>query len=135
MSDTALEPGLGNYDKSVLYDQQVQVGTLGLQSILKIGQRQGLADEVFGARQWQLLTIDGPLDPLDLFRVPSRAIWSTLKGACLNVGAEGVDVEGDYALWFKDLNAKAIIIRPDFYIYVSKRRFILTSTEYSLGLC
>ena len=97
------------------------MGSLGTQALIKYQGREALADQVVGRRAWTLLTIDGPQDPLELLDQPAQDLWKHLDGVALQVGSKEVDVSGVYATWFCDsLLAKAVIIRPDFYVYVRR---------------
>jgi 2-polyprenyl-6-methoxyphenol hydroxylase-like FAD-dependent oxidoreductase len=99
----------------------VGAGTLGLQSVVRIGGTTGLVDELVGSG-WRIFT-RRPVDIASL-SAPQRALLDELDARVLSVSpvpgaADALDVQMDYDRWFESLAAELIIVRPDFYVYAA----------------
>ncbi|HET6633851.1 MAG TPA: bifunctional 3-(3-hydroxy-phenyl)propionate/3-hydroxycinnamic acid hydroxylase [Streptomyces sp.] len=109
-------------------------GRLAPQARVAAAGRSGLLDDVVG-RGFVLLTRDDPAELLhsDLLRslalLGVRPVW--LRPAGTGDGAAVVDVDGRYLRWLSGLNAVAVLVRPDFYLYGAGRD--AADTEAMLG--
>jgi 2-polyprenyl-6-methoxyphenol hydroxylase-like FAD-dependent oxidoreductase len=92
-------------------------GTLGLQARVGIGNRIGLLDGVLSnGGKFTLLGAD--TDPVALLDPALAAGWSELGGVGGHFGPGGwTDVDSEYGNWFDALNARVVLIRPDFHVF------------------
>lgn len=96
-------------------------GQLSIQSEVGHAGQQGLFDDVVG-RGWLVLCRGAAATDLGL---KAQALLDRLGGKVLGIGAPdepGVEVtnpDGRYATWFAGLDADAVVVRPDFYIYAA----------------
>lgn len=94
-------------------------GTLGLQARVGIGGRVGLLDELFSsAGKFMLIATDN--DPTEHLDPALTEQWRTLSPITAHFGPGGwTDTDGDYARWFDTLNARVVLMRPDFHVFGS----------------
>lgn len=92
-------------------------GLLSIQARIRVGDREGLFDDVLEPG-WYVVSTGAVEDglPADI-----RA-WAAERGVRFAVldgdGPGGIaDIEGQYAAWLTDLDAEAVVVRPDFYVY------------------
>lgn len=81
-------------------------------------------DDVFGAGA--LILSDASLAAdLSNEELQSLALVGISVTSCRGTSERGIaqfnDIEGTYARWFADLNAEAVLVRPDFYVYGTAR--------------
>lgn len=92
-------------------------GTLGPQGRIVLGAREGLADDVLG-RGWQIISNDNVVKNLS---AKSRSILAKLDVGILDFGSGSeaglVDKDGAYARYFAETGVRAILVRPDFYVF------------------
>jgi 2-polyprenyl-6-methoxyphenol hydroxylase-like FAD-dependent oxidoreductase len=91
-------------------------GYLSVQGRVRRGAREGLFDDVIG-KGWQLL-LRGKDAPMTL-GAPASEVLDRLGAVVADFGAEGgmVDLDGTYAAWFDRLDADAVLVRPDHYVF------------------
>ena len=96
-----------------LLDDSPAAGELFLQSTVRVGDTEGLLDDVVGPG-WHLVVL-GTAGPPD----PKVAAWfGSIGGRVVTIGADDVvDVDGRYGRWFEDHGAVAVLERPDFAIF------------------
>ncbi len=87
-------------------------GELFIQSSVRVGDAQGLLDDVVGAG-WHLVTTDRATG-LDDELV---AWFETVGGHLVDIGTSVQDVDGRYGRWFADHDVVAALERPDFAVY------------------
>lgn len=92
---------------------------LSLQAPVQDGSSRSLFDEVFGSSGTLLLKNDG-----DRGELPAESVnkldnlgFRVIGFGPLTSPITAVDSAGAYSQWFEALDADAILIRPDFYIY------------------
>lgn len=93
-------------------------GELSVQGVVEAGGRQGRFDQVVG-RGWVLIGYG--VDPGEALSDGQRREWDRLGGLSVQVGPPGsgcpvVDVEGTFGLWLDRIDARFVMIRPDFYV-------------------
>jgi hypothetical protein len=91
-------------------------GTLALQARVGVDGVVGMLDDVSEPGRFMLIGADDdPLDGLD----PALAdAWRSLGGVGVHFGNNGcVDFDGKYRRWFDDLDARVVLIRPDFHVF------------------
>lgn len=90
-------------------------GHLGPQGVVAKGNITGLADDLVGPG-WQLITRRGVLDTLD---AAGQDVLDLLDVRVLELDTpSGVDdVNGTYGAYLDEAKLKAILVRPDFYVY------------------
>ena len=93
------------------------VGHLGPQGFVDGGDAGGRADDVVGSG-WQLLSLD---DQAGLLSPSSQEIVRALPVRILNFSGDGphrrLDRDGTYRRFFEQSGLRAILVRPDFYIF------------------
>jgi len=95
-------------------------GVLSIQSRAEQRGREGLFDDVVGYG-WFVLS-RRPLPPLT---AEAGEVFDRLGGRALTIGSlagtavDLVDLDGRYDAWFDELQADAVVLRPDFYIYAA----------------
>ncbi|MCS0601432.1 bifunctional 3-(3-hydroxy-phenyl)propionate/3-hydroxycinnamic acid hydroxylase [Streptomyces sp. LP11] len=101
------------------------VGRLGVQGRLARSGRTGLADDVLGGG-WTLLTRRA--DTLSILDDTQRATLAALGVRHAHVTPAGVrssqaavDLDLTYSRWFDAIDAEAVLIRPDFYVFGTAR--------------
>jgi 2-polyprenyl-6-methoxyphenol hydroxylase-like FAD-dependent oxidoreductase len=89
-------------------------GELGPQARVRRDGEDGLFDRLFDAAgRWQVLSVEG--DPASALSDEQRARFEELGAVLADVSA--IDLEGRYAEWFAQRDARVLIARPDFYVY------------------
>ena len=106
------EPRLG--PGGAYREDDPNAGYLSLQGRVKRGARLGLLDDIVGTG-WQLLLFSaGGVEAAE-----AKAAAARLDVLVVDFGPSGdtVDVDGSYARWFGELDAEALLVRPDFYVF------------------
>lgn len=114
-------PGLtgGVLHRAVDGSVDVRVGQLALQARVRFGDETGRFDDVLGSG-WCILTLDQSVD--DSLSVEQRAFAERIKArrvAMCRDGSGVQDIDGAYRTYMDGLGAKALIVRPDFYIFAA----------------
>ncbi len=91
-------------------------GHLGVQAQVKYKGQTTLLDNITGGG-WHLL--GNNINPASSLSESTTTKWAELGGHSLGIGSntEYEDVDTKYQQWFEKLDACAILIRPDFYIF------------------
>jgi 2-polyprenyl-6-methoxyphenol hydroxylase-like FAD-dependent oxidoreductase len=91
-------------------------GELSLQARVRCGDRVGLYDDLVG-RGFVLMGLDQ--DPGADLQVQHRRFLERLGGRIVTIGAHAAvgDADGSYERWFAGLGCRAVLIRPDFYLF------------------
>jgi hypothetical protein len=75
-----------------------------------------MLDDVSEPGRFMLMGADG--DPGDGLGPPLAAGWRSLGGVGVHFGTNGwVDADGKYRSWFDTLDARVVLIRPDFHVF------------------
>jgi 2-polyprenyl-6-methoxyphenol hydroxylase-like FAD-dependent oxidoreductase len=92
-------------------------GTLGLQARVGIGGRVGMLDDLSSEpNRFMLIGANG--DPREGFDPALAAGWRSLGGVGVHFGTAGwADVDGKYRDWFDALDARVVLVRPDFHVF------------------
>lgn len=77
------------------------------------------ADKLLGGLRWTLLTNDAALRHR-LSSETAKRFEHALNGALVVVAPEQ-DISGEYGAWLRELDADAVLVRPDFYVYGAAR--------------
>lgn len=91
-------------------------GQLSLQARVALGGVEGRLDDLLGLG-WRLITTGG-VASLD----PELVGWfSGIGGVVVDLGPAGSaeDLDGSYAVWLNDLGVRAVLQRPDGYVFAS----------------
>lgn len=96
-------------------------GELSVQGVVEAHGRRDRFDQAVG-RGWVMIGLD--VDPAAALTDAQREQLALLNGMTVKVGAPGtacdaVDVEGTYAKWLAAIDAKYVLLRPDFYVAVT----------------
>ncbi|MBS0505982.1 MAG: bifunctional 3-(3-hydroxy-phenyl)propionate/3-hydroxycinnamic acid hydroxylase [Proteobacteria bacterium] len=96
-------------------------GELSVQGVVEAHGRRDRFDQAVG-RGWVMIGLD--VDPAAALTDAQREQLALLNGMTVKVGAPGtacdaVDVEGTYAKWLATIDAKYVLLRPDFYVAVT----------------
>jgi 2-polyprenyl-6-methoxyphenol hydroxylase-like FAD-dependent oxidoreductase len=128
------EPRLGTSLAFIATDPNA--GYLSVQGRVRYGGREGLFDDVVG-KGWQLLLRSEGPTPL-LTPWVQEAV-RRLGGVVADFGPQGdtVDIDGTYGTWFERLGVRAVLVRPDFYVFgtapMAELKTLLTAAEKLLG--
>ena len=93
-------------------------GELSVQGVVEAGGKRDRFDQAVG-RGWVLIGLNA--DPAAALTPAQREQLALLDGMAVRIGAPGtvcdaVDVEGTYAKWMDAIDAKYVLLRPDFYV-------------------
>jgi hypothetical protein len=108
------DPPLTN--SSVLRAGDPHAGRLSLQSRIAVNGTAGRFDDLLGGGFW-LLGLDH--DPAAALTPEQQVFLSRLEVRSVAIGVPGGidDVDGSYRAWFAGLGARAVLVRPDFYVF------------------
>jgi 2-polyprenyl-6-methoxyphenol hydroxylase-like FAD-dependent oxidoreductase len=101
---------------SLLRAGDPQAGRLSMQGRVAVNGSEGRFDDLLGVG-FLLLGLDH--DPAAALTPEQRVFSSRLKVRSVAIGVPGGvdDVEGSYRGWFAALGARAVLVRPDFYVF------------------
>ena len=107
--------------RGVWCEDSAHAGELSVQGLVESDGRRGRFDQVVG-QGWMLIGHDA--DPLAALTPEQQAQLAVLDGIPVRIGAAGsgaevVDVDGTFAAWLSRIQAKYVLIRPDFYVAVT----------------
>ncbi len=96
-------------------------GELSVQGVVQANGKRDRFDQAVG-RGW--VVIGFGVDPAAALTDVQREQLALLDGMAVKIGAPGttcdaVDVEGTYAKWMAAIDAKYVLLRPDFYVAVT----------------
>jgi 2-polyprenyl-6-methoxyphenol hydroxylase-like FAD-dependent oxidoreductase len=92
-------------------------GTLGLQARVGVDGVVGMLDDLC-SEPGRFMLIGADRDPVEALDPSLAAGWRSLRGVSLNFGTAGwTDVDGKYGQWFDALDARVMLVRPDFHIF------------------
>jgi flavoprotein hydroxylase len=92
-------------------------GSLGLQARVGIGGRVRMLDEP-SSEPGRFMLIGADCDPTEALDPALAACWRSLDGMSVHFGTPGwVDVDGTYREWFDALDARVVLVRPDFHVF------------------
>jgi 2-polyprenyl-6-methoxyphenol hydroxylase-like FAD-dependent oxidoreductase len=114
-------PGLtaGVLHRSADGTLQAPVGQLSLQARVKVRGEVSRFDDLLGGG-WRILTLDDPVDALLTEAQQGFAERIGARRVTLQREGDGaVDVDGAYRRHMEELHAKALIVRPDFYVFAA----------------
>lgn len=99
-------------------DGSAHAGELSVQGVVDYRGRRDRFDQAVG-RGWVVIGHDA--DPLQALTEAQRAQLAALEGFGVVVGAAGsgaevIDTDGTYARWLGEIDARYVLIRPDFYV-------------------
>jgi len=107
------DPPLSN--SSLLRAGDPHAGRLSLQGRVAVNGTAGRFDDVVGGG-FLLLGLDH--DPAAALTPEQHVFTSRLKVRSVAIGPGGVeDLDGSYRGWFAQLGARAVLVRPDFYVF------------------
>ena len=93
-------------------------GELSVQGVVEAKGKRDRFDQAVG-QGWVLLGLE--VDPVAALTEAQREQLAQLEGFAVKLGRPGsacdvVDVEGTYARWLSGIDAKYVLLRPDFYV-------------------
>ena len=93
-------------------------GELSVQGVVEAGGKRDRFDQAVG-QGWVVIGLD--LDPSEALTSTQREQLALLEGMSVKIGRPGtacdaVDVEGTYAKWLTAIDARYVLLRPDFYV-------------------
>ncbi|MFV0296544.1 MAG: bifunctional 3-(3-hydroxy-phenyl)propionate/3-hydroxycinnamic acid hydroxylase [Hyphomicrobiaceae bacterium] len=96
-------------------------GELAVQGVVEANGKRDRFDQAVG-QGWVLLGYEA--DPAEAITEAQRVELASLEGMTVQVCAPGgardvVDVEGTFKAWLDEIDAKYVLIRPDFYVAVT----------------
>jgi hypothetical protein len=91
-------------------------GTLALQARVGVGGVVAMLDDVSEPGRFMLVGADS--DPVEGLDPELAAGWHSLGGVGLHFGTTGwTDVDGEYGRWLDALDARVVLMRPDFHVF------------------
>lgn len=113
-------PLLPRLGPGLYVDDAPGAGSLSPQGVIVANGRQGLFDDVIGARFAVIAQRGGDLESLTSDNIDAL---KTLDAALVALDGPGsiLDVDGVYHAWLDALESTAVIVRPDFYVYGGAR--------------
>jgi 2-polyprenyl-6-methoxyphenol hydroxylase-like FAD-dependent oxidoreductase len=101
--------------------RSAHAGELSVQGVVEANRRRGRFDQVVG-QGWVLIGYG--VDPADALSDAQRRQFATLDGIAVRIGPPGsdgavVDVEETFRNWLDRIDARYVLIRPDFYVAVT----------------
>ncbi len=99
-------------------EESAHAGELSVQGVVKTSTGQDRFDQAVG-RGWVVIGLDA--DPTEALTEAQRKQLTLLDGMTIKIGSPGtpcyaVDIDGTYAKWLAQINARYVILRPDFYV-------------------
>jgi 3-(3-hydroxy-phenyl)propionate hydroxylase len=99
-------------------DDTAHAGELSVQGVIEVNGKRDRFDQVIG-RGWIVIGLDS--DPTEVLSEGQLEKLSFLGGMTVKIGTPGTDcdaqdVEGTYAKWLNEINARYVVLRPDFYV-------------------
>jgi 2-polyprenyl-6-methoxyphenol hydroxylase-like FAD-dependent oxidoreductase len=93
-----------------------RAGVLALQARIRVGEQVGLLNDVLG-QGFMLLTLDEDQD-LGL-SADQRAFLETIGARIVSFAPHSTvrDIDGSYRRWFAQLDSRAALVRPDYYLF------------------
>lgn len=98
--------------------EAAHAGELSVQGVVEANGRRDRFDQAVG-QGWVLIGLDA--DPTDALTAFQRQQLASLEGLAVKVGQPGmhcdaVDIDGTYAKWLHEIDARYVLLRPDFYV-------------------
>lgn len=93
-------------------------GELSVQGVVQTQTAQGRFDQAVG-QGWMVIGLDA--DPADALTDAQKHLLASLDGMTVKIGSPGaacqaIDIQGTYARWLSKIDAKYVVLRPDFYV-------------------
>ncbi|WP_127114468.1 bifunctional 3-(3-hydroxy-phenyl)propionate/3-hydroxycinnamic acid hydroxylase MhpA [Shimia sediminis] len=107
--------------KGAWCDESAHAGELSVQGVVEFKGAKDRFDQAVG-QGWALIGYEA--DPLAALTAAQREQLQSLDGFGVQVGAPGsqtevIDTEGTYKAWLEDIDAKYVLVRPDFYVAIT----------------
>lgn len=104
-------------------DETAHAGELSVQGVVEANGKRDRFDQAVG-QGWMVIGLDA--DPAEALTADQRAVLAALEGRTVRIGAPGtdcdaVDVEETYARWLDAIDARYVLLRPDFYVAATAR--------------
>jgi resorcinol 4-hydroxylase (NADPH) len=98
-------------------------GELSVQGVVEFKGKRDRFDQAVG-KGWVVLGLES--DPSEALSQEQREQLSLLDGFTVKVGrsaldCDAVDVEGTYARWLNSIDARYVLLRPDFYVALTAK--------------
>jgi hypothetical protein len=99
-------------------DDTAHAGELSVQGVIEANGKRDRFDQVIG-RGWIVIGLDS--DPAEALSEEQLEKVRFLEGMTVKIGTPGTDcdaqdVEGTYAKWLNEINARYVVLRPGFYV-------------------
>ena len=115
--DPQATPPLPGILAGVLRENDPLAGRVCVQARVRVGDREGLFDEVVG-RGWTLLSLDGA--PLRALPADLAQWFASIGGIGAQIGGGTIaDADGRATDWLRASGASVVLQRPDFYVFGS----------------
>lgn len=93
-------------------------GELSVQGVVEVQGRRDRFDQIVG-QGWVLIGLES--DPTAALRGEQREQLRLLDGLSVRIGLPGItcdaiDIVGTYSRWLESINARYVLLRPDFYV-------------------
>ncbi|AVW91094.1 bifunctional 3-(3-hydroxy-phenyl)propionate/3-hydroxycinnamic acid hydroxylase MhpA [Celeribacter baekdonensis] len=109
--------------EGVWCDASAHAGELSVQGVVEANGKRDRFDQAVG-QGWVLVGYE--TDPVSALSEEQRAQLAQIEGFGTQICAPGgscdvIDVEGTYKNWLTDIDAKYVLIRPDFYVALTAK--------------
>jgi 3-(3-hydroxy-phenyl)propionate hydroxylase len=99
-------------------DETPHAGELSVQGVVEANGKRDRFDQAVG-QGWMVIGLES--NPAEALSDEQLETIRSLEGLTVTVGAPGtaceaVDVDGTYARWLHDIDARYVVLRPDFYV-------------------
>lgn len=115
---TPVPTDLCHLGKGAWCDESAHAGELSVQGIVEANGKRDRFDQAVG-QGWILFGYE--TDPSEALTEAQRAQLAQIEGFTVQLcgpggGCDVVDVDGTFKAWLDDIDAKYVLIRPDFYV-------------------
>ncbi len=116
--DTPVPTDICQLGRGIWDENSAHAGELSVQGIVECHGNRDRFDQVVG-QGWVL--VGDATDPAQALTPEQAAQFATLDGSAISIVAQGgaadvVDVNGTFRAWFDQIDARYVLIRPDFYV-------------------
>lgn len=112
-------PGMYALDSGLNVSLHDAVGSLFIDGVIRIGDKQGRLCDHFGCQSWLILhsPVDDGSSMPTLSSDIARIFSVVLNGKILPIGKDSHGMTDVFSMWFLKYGARGVLLRPDHYVY------------------